>query len=287
MRTYLLAIAVPIGVLAQTQVDLHTQSKAVDFTTASFTRPVKTGTALPAACLVGDMFFNTAAASGANLYGCVGANTWALESGGSQGGGSATLTIDANGTPVGTRGTANFIAGNGVVNALSDTGSQITIQQSADTAVMLSRSNEQSGSDLVCASASGSGSAYTCALSPSLRLYTLNMVLRWKPDVGGAGGATTLNVDTLGSVAVKQFDGTTDPTAADIVANRLYTLWYDGTAFRLMTPPVNAAATVAQPACNAAQRGRIWQTLGGTGVKDQVTVCAKDALDAFAWRTLY
>ena len=43
------------------------------------------------------------------------------------------------------------------------------------------------------------------------------------------GGATTLNVDTLGAIAVKQFDGTTNPSSTDIVANRLYSLWYDGT----------------------------------------------------------
>jgi len=216
-------------------------------------------------------------------------NTWALQSGGSSGGsgGSGTVTIDANGTLVGSRGTANFIAGSGILNVLSDTGSQINIQQNADTAVVLSRSTGQAGTDLVCASASASSSVYTCALSPTLHVYTANMMLRWRPDVSGAGGPTTLNVDTLGAVPVKQFDGATDPTAADIAANQAYAVWYDGTVFRLMIPPVNVAAAVAQPVCDTAQRGRLWQILGAAGIKDQVSVCAKDATDVYAWRALY
>jgi hypothetical protein len=282
-----IALLVPLTAFAQTQLDLRTQSKSVDFTNSAFTRPVKTGTVLPAACSTGDLFFNTASAAGSNLYGCVSANTWALQSGGGGGGGGGSLTVQANGTTVGSRGIEDFISGTGVLNALSDTGTQINIQQTADTAVLLSRSTEQAGTTVLCAPASGSGSAYTCALSPTLTAYTSGMALHWRPDVNGAGGATTLNIDTLGAVAVKQFDGTTDPTDADIVANRLFSLWYDGTVFRLMTAPVNVAATASQPACSATQRGRIWQTLGGAGVKDQVSVCAKDATDAYAWRVLY
>src|SRR6266567_2685242 len=239
----LLAMVVPLGALAQTQVDLQRQSKSIDLRAASYTRPIKTGPALPATCSVGEMFFNTSAGAGVNVFGCVGVNTWALQSGG---GGQGTVTISTEGTPIGTRGVVNFIAGTGVLNAFTDSGSQVNIQQGSDTAVLLSRSTGQSGSDLLCSS---------------------------------AGGSTTMNVDTLGAVAVKQFDGTTDPAAADIVANRLYPLWYDGAVFRLMIPPVNVAATAARPTCSAAQRGRIWQTLGAATVKDDVTVCAKDTSD--------
>lgn len=283
MYRTLVPFVIPLAALAQTKVDLQTQSKAVDFTSAPFTRPVKAGTSLPATCSAGDLFFNTAAGAGANLYGCVAANTWALESGG----GGGALTIDAAGTTVGSRSIANFVAGSGIVNALSDTGTAINIQQNADTAVMLSRATEQSGTDLVCASASGSGSAYTCSLSPTLRAYTTQMVLHWIPDAGATGGATTLNVDTLGAAPVKQFDGVTDPTDGDILPGRMYALWYDGTSFRLMAPPVNVAQTATQPACNSSQRGRIWQVLGGSGAKDSVSVCAKDASDTYAWRSIY
>jgi hypothetical protein len=265
----------------QTRLSLDTQTKNVDFTKAAFTRPVKTGTTLPSTCSVGDLFFQTSAQAGSNLYGCASANTWTPESGG------GTLAVDNNGTLVGSRSTINLIGGLGVVSTISDTGTQINIQQSVDTSVIPSKATAQSGVMWLCSSAGGSSSAYTCALSPTLQAYTTGMVLAWKPNVNGTGGATTLNVDTLGAVTVKQADGVTDPTSADIVAGRLYNVWHDGTVFRLMTPAVNVASAATQPACNAAQRGRFWQTLGGAGVKDAVTVCAKDAGDAYAWRSIY
>lgn len=34
-------------------------------------------------------------------------------------------------------------------------------------------------------------------------------------------------------------------------------------------------------------RGTFWVVQGAAGVKDTVEVCAKDAADAYAWRTLY
>lgn len=267
----------------QTQLSLDSQSKNIDFTKAAFTRPVKTGTVLPSTCSVGDLFFQTSAPAGSNLYGCASANTWTVQSGG--GGGS--VAIDNNGTLVGSRNVINLIGGVGLANTISDTGTQINVQQSVDTSVIPSKATAQSGAMWLCSSAGGSSSAYTCALSPTLQAYTTGMVLAWKPDVNGAGGATTLNVDTLGAVTVKQADGVTDPTDADIVAGRLYNIWHDGTVFRLMTPAVNVASAAAQPACSASQRGRFWQTLGATGVKDTVTVCAKDATDAYAWRSIY
>ena len=79
---------------AQTQIHLQTQSKAVDFANASSTRPAKTGTALPAACLVGEAFFKSNAAAGANLYGCTATNTWTQMS--TSGGG--TLAGDVTGS---------------------------------------------------------------------------------------------------------------------------------------------------------------------------------------------
>ena len=284
MYRILFAVLLAGAADGQTLLSLDSQTKNVDFTKAAFTRPVKTGTVLPSTCSVGDLFFQTNAAAGSNLYGCASANTWTVESGGTGGGGS--LAIDNNGTLVGSRNVMNLIGGVGVVNTISDTGTQINIQQSVDTSVIPSKATAQSGAMWLCSSA-GSSSTYTCGLSPTLQSYTTGMVLAWKPNVNGAGGATTLNVDTLGAVTVKQADGVTDPTGADIVAGRLYNVWHDGAVFRLMTPAVNVASAATQPACNASQRGRFWQTLGGAGVKDAVTVCAKDAGDAYAWRSIY
>lgn len=42
-----------------------------------------------------------------------------------------------------------------------------------------------------------------------------------------------------------------------------------------------------KPTCDSTQRFRIWVDAGGAGVKDDAQICAKDASDAYAWRTIY
>jgi hypothetical protein len=64
----------------QTQIDLNTQAKNV---------PIKSGASLPGTCTVGQVYFLTNAATGANLYGCTAVNTWSAQGG--QGGGGTTL----------------------------------------------------------------------------------------------------------------------------------------------------------------------------------------------------
>lgn len=81
--------------LAQvSKVDLGNQGRNFNFSNASSTRPVKTGTALPATCGVGDLFYRTDAIPGANLYGCTATNTWTLQS--SQGGGGGISTVGSS-----------------------------------------------------------------------------------------------------------------------------------------------------------------------------------------------
>lgn len=45
--------------------------------------------------------------------------------------------------------------------------------------------------------------------------------------------------------------------------------------------------TTAKPTCSATVRGTLWFTQSATLVKDALEVCAKDATDAYAWRTIY
>jgi hypothetical protein len=71
-----------VAVTAQTRVDVGGQGKNYDFSNATMTRPFKTGTVLPAQCLVGESYFLSNATAGQNLYGCVAANTWMVLSGG-------------------------------------------------------------------------------------------------------------------------------------------------------------------------------------------------------------
>ena len=78
--TLILLAVVPTVSLcfAQTAVDLRTQSKSVDFSSAPATRPFKTGTILPTTCLVGASFFKSDAVAGENLYGCTAPDVWTL-----------------------------------------------------------------------------------------------------------------------------------------------------------------------------------------------------------------
>ena len=42
-----------------------------------------------------------------------------------------------------------------------------------------------------------------------------------------------------------------------------------------------------KPACSSTHRGTLWMDYGDTGIKDSLELCAKDANEAYFWRTLY
>ena len=50
---------------------------------------------------------------------------------------------------------------------------------------------------------------------------------------------------------------------------------------------VNLTTATARPACDAVVRGTFWVIQSAAGVKDDVSVCVKDALNAYAWFALY
>lgn len=89
------------------------------------TAPVKTGTAAPGTCTVGDFFFDTDATAGQNTYACTATNVWTLQ--GDGGGGSSPLTtkgdlygfttVNAR-VPIGTNG-ARLTADSGSSSGLS------------------------------------------------------------------------------------------------------------------------------------------------------------------------
>ena len=239
MPRILVMIFLSLPAAAQTQIDLRTQTKSVDFSGAISTKPMKTGSVLPATCELGDMFFKTDATPGANLYACTAVDTWSIQAGSGQG----NLTVKSNDITVGQRGALNFGGGPGIVTVLTDTGSEINVLLGLDTAVVQTPWAEQSGSALLCVSTSGSSSSYQCSLQPTLEEYTTGMMLHWIPDINGAGGPTTLNIDTLGPVPVKQADGATDPSTVQIPVGRMQIVWYDGAKFRLIATSTTSGST--------------------------------------------
>ena len=200
-----------------------------DFHSAAHTLPAKSGLKanLPGTCSMGEMYFATDGQAGNNLYGCTAANTWTLQS-------SPPYTVSVDGTTAGSSATINLITGVGLTTTVTDTGSQVNIQQGLDSAVVQTQAGEQAGATLLCASTGGSTTTYQCTMNPTLSAYTAGMVLHWKPDVSASGGATTLNIDRLGSKSLMSGDGVSSPGASDIIAGHLYDVWYDGSVFRLM-----------------------------------------------------
>ena len=141
--------------------------------------------------------------------------------------------------------TARTITGGTGVTCTNGDGVSGNPTCSADTAVMLTRAQAQAGSDLRCAPSSASGANYTCSLAPVLTAYTNGMVLQFEPDVNSSAGAVTVDVNSVGSVNIKQSDGTTDPGADALVAGRQVPLTYDGTVFRMAPSGVSVTANRA------------------------------------------
>jgi len=124
-RCAVLAGAVACATRAQTLVDLRTQSKSVDFSAASTTKPMSTGAILPAACGVGQAFFLTNAPAGSNFYLCTSQNSWTLQAGtagpagptgpagpsGPSGANGAIAHVQNSGTNLPVEGSLNFTGG--------------------------------------------------------------------------------------------------------------------------------------------------------------------------------
>ncbi|MBV9504185.1 MAG: hypothetical protein JO323_04180 [Acidobacteriia bacterium] len=107
-------LALAGSVTAQTLIDLRTQTKSVDFSAASSTKPSQVGTTLPATCAVGQTFLNTRSQPGQNLYICTAANVWTVQGGGGAGAPnySSSFSSSTTVTVLGTThklGTANLI----------------------------------------------------------------------------------------------------------------------------------------------------------------------------------
>lgn len=87
-----------------TQLDLQRQTRSVDFSGATYTKPFRTGTVLPAVCSLGEAYFLTTAGPGSNLYFCTSPNTWSAQAGTvqqSSGGGTMNLTTSGSQLTVG------------------------------------------------------------------------------------------------------------------------------------------------------------------------------------------
>jgi len=90
-----------------------------------------------------------------------------------------------------------------------------------------------------------------------------------------ASGNNAFQVDGAGG-RIDLGGGTSDYMKTDSTGGLLY-----GLGIR-----ANATNT-ARPTCDSTVRGQTWFVEGGAGVADTYAVCAKDAANAYAWRTIY
>lgn len=100
--------------------------------------------------------------------------------------------------------------------------------------------------------------------TPTISAGTITNLYGLYIDAQTAGTSTNFNIYSVGATTKNKFEGITQHGQGVQIED-------GGT----------------QPTCDSGNRGRIWHEYGGAGVKDSVQVCAKDAADAYTWRTIY
>lgn len=80
----------------------------------------------------------------------------------------------------------------------------------------------------------GSANTISGALSPAITSYVTGMKVRIKVAATNTG-ATTINLNSLGTKAVKKLDGATALVGGELIAGQVYIFVYDGTNFQLVT----------------------------------------------------
>ena len=127
--------------------------------------------------------------------------------------------------------------------------------------------------------------------------------LRINGDLKAVLIGQTVSTSSLANLSLGLFDSTTTSGVTrqiiqaaagqgttNLLEARLYNATFGSgtTVFELEADgSFRSIPTASKPTCVAGIRGTYWYTQGGTGVKDGVEICAKDAADAFGWRTIY
>jgi len=317
LRTFgaLLALSSTAGLLAQTQVDLRSQTKQVDFSAAPATRPVKTGTTAPATCATGDLFFRTTATPGQNLFGCVAANTWIQLSGGASGGsgsGSATPwndlavvrvsgTLLMIGSACTTAAPCNIRFGN-VVTVIA---SPITVTIGAGTGTGLARIYVTDSGVVLVDHSLSAGVTLTCTAGCSTQqsvvpVYPANSIPLGEVLITAGAWSTVTDMRALlHSRALTAGQGISITEAAGVATVEIDTGdvprlggnndWTGSNDFGAasMFRMRNGAGVPATGECNAAAHAGRLYVRNDTGASNaSFYVCAKTGASAYSWELL-
>jgi hypothetical protein len=98
---------------------------------------------------------------------------------------------------------------------------------SADTATMLTQATAQAGAPWKCTDAGASGATYSCVMVPAPSAYFDRQLVIFTPNASCSGGATTLNIQSLGAKNIYKIDGATNPAANDCRAGQPMLLLYN------------------------------------------------------------
>ncbi len=173
----------------QTQVDLRTQSKSVDFSGANATKPFKSGTVFPSVCSVGEIFYKIDAPAGTNLYACTSLNAW---------------TLETSGSPPVTGNSGKVLTTDGAALSFSSLSGDISGPVSAVSVGQIQ-------GRVVSSAAPASGQALVWNASTN----------RWEPQnvAGGGGGSGATMASQLGDFAITRTNGSTLTIGANCTAS--------------------------------------------------------------------
>ncbi len=198
LNTYYLQTGNPASVVSQMWACEQTGAATYSWFPISH----KTGTAAPATCVVGQVFFDTDATAGQNWFGCVATNTWALMSGG----GTPTSIPDA--TPMEGSLLATAIVASGTPAAgkgsvyVDSTSKNLAIKDDAGVV----KHGVQTKAPVANNFATGINDAGVVSVAQptpaDLALGTLATAM-----TVGAGGSVAPTSATVGSVSANQLNG--------------------------------------------------------------------------------
>ncbi|MDP2999366.1 MAG: hypothetical protein Q8N47_17900 [Bryobacterales bacterium] len=284
----------------QTPVDLRTQGK-VDLMAANATPPIKTGTRLPPpfktganlppTCQIGEAFLKTDTAAGQNLYGCVAANTWAVQSSADAGPTAPfddfqptvtgrVLAVAAGRARIGNyvpvtidRGMATFTSGTGDVKVFIDTSNNLVCHM--QTGIVANTSGA-----MACSNVSRPGyppnSIPVADLTVNNGTPTIDSDDRAFLTTRGVSAGTGISIADAGGVASIGIDTATVPQLG--AGSNDFTGSVSALEFRFMGS--------SEGSCDSANRGRLVSIFGGPGVADTVKMCVKSDSDTYAWKTI-
>jgi len=128
----------------------------------------------------------------------------------------------------------------------------------------------------------GSGNAYTVSMPNQRTAYAAGDEVTFIANRDNTGGST-LNVDSLGAIAIVRADGTA-LDAGDLVQDLIYTVRYDNTntRFQLMTPNTSYL-TDAEASAAAAAVSEINAAASESAAATSETNAAASALEASHW----